>query len=190
MMDMPYIDPKGSIYKYGEFFPADLSPFGYNETQAYEYFPLSKQETESLGFHWRNPEQRTYPATRLPKDLPETIQEVTDTITEEIIQCEHYASEQHPTYCGANCTSAFRITVPELQFYRQMNLPLPRLCFNCRHVERIHWRNNPELYKRKCMCNKTNHDHTGTCLNEFETTYSPDSIEKVYCEGCYQKETL
>ena len=30
--------------EYGEFFPASMSPFGYNETVAHEYFPLSKEE--------------------------------------------------------------------------------------------------------------------------------------------------
>ncbi|MEI8092157.1 MAG: hypothetical protein WCG98_08430 [bacterium] len=28
----------------GEFFPTSLSPFGYNETVAMEYFPLTKEE--------------------------------------------------------------------------------------------------------------------------------------------------
>jgi len=30
--------------EWGEFFPASLSPFGYNETVAQEYFPLSREE--------------------------------------------------------------------------------------------------------------------------------------------------
>ncbi|MBI2610051.1 hypothetical protein HYW53_02640, partial [Candidatus Giovannonibacteria bacterium] len=34
MNDMPYIDKKGRVYKYGEFFPPELSPFAYNETIA------------------------------------------------------------------------------------------------------------------------------------------------------------
>ena len=29
--------------EWGEFFPATLSPFGYNETVAMEYFPLSRE---------------------------------------------------------------------------------------------------------------------------------------------------
>jgi hypothetical protein len=29
--------------EWGEFFPASLSPFGYNETVAQEYFPLSRE---------------------------------------------------------------------------------------------------------------------------------------------------
>src|SRR3989344_2667006 len=40
MNDMPYVDRKGRAYKYGEFFPSELSPFCYNETVAQEYFPL------------------------------------------------------------------------------------------------------------------------------------------------------
>src|SRR3989344_2422305 len=38
MNSMPYIDQKGRVYKYGEFFPPELSPFAYNETIAQEYF--------------------------------------------------------------------------------------------------------------------------------------------------------
>jgi hypothetical protein len=30
--------------EWGEFFPATMSPFGYNETVANEYYPLSKSE--------------------------------------------------------------------------------------------------------------------------------------------------
>jgi hypothetical protein len=30
--------------EWGEFFPAILSPFGYNETVAQEYFPLTREE--------------------------------------------------------------------------------------------------------------------------------------------------
>ena len=45
MNDMPYIDAKGRIYKYGEFFPPELSPFCYNETIAQEYFPFNQRRS-------------------------------------------------------------------------------------------------------------------------------------------------
>jgi hypothetical protein len=48
MNEMPYVDKKGRVYKYGEFFPAELSPFGYNETLAHDFFPLEKEEAEQL----------------------------------------------------------------------------------------------------------------------------------------------
>src|SRR3989344_696328 len=58
--EMPYVDQKGRIYKYGEFFPSDLSPFAYNESIAQEYFPLSKEEALEQGYSWKNTETRNY----------------------------------------------------------------------------------------------------------------------------------
>ena len=45
MNEDPYIDTEGRAYKYGEFFPPEFSPFGYNETIAQEYFPLTKKKS-------------------------------------------------------------------------------------------------------------------------------------------------
>ena len=189
MNDMPYIDEKGRVYKYGEFFPPLISPYGYNETQAYEYFPIPKEEVEALGFNWRTPDIRNYEVTKTSKDLPGAIGEASGDIINEVIECMHHEDNSHNKDCGANCMTAFRLTPQEVQFYKQMNVPLPRLCFNCRHIDRIHWRNSPKLYKRTCMC-EGGHGHKENCPNEFETTYSPDRPEKVYCEECYQKEVL
>lgn len=202
MNDMPYVDAWGRVYKYGEFFPPDVSPWGYNETQAYEYFPMTQEETERLGSKWHAPETKKYKVSRSASDLPETIREVSDDVVKDIIRCAHDETGSHPGYCGANCATAFRIIPQELQFYRQLNLPLPRLCFNCRHVERIGWRNAPQLYKRKCMCvgakssnsvyaNSMTHFHgPGPCPNKFETSYAPDRSEIVYCEQCYNAEVI
>ena len=44
MTNIPFVDKKGRIYKYGEFFPVEFSPFGYNKTVAQEYFPLTREE--------------------------------------------------------------------------------------------------------------------------------------------------
>lgn len=38
--------------EWGEFFPAKLSPFGYNETVAYEAYPLKKEQALKTGFNW------------------------------------------------------------------------------------------------------------------------------------------
>ena len=40
----PYVDSKGRVFAYGEFFPPDLSRFAYNETSASQYFPLTKRK--------------------------------------------------------------------------------------------------------------------------------------------------
>jgi hypothetical protein len=190
MNDMPYIDAQGRVYKYGEFFPFDMSSVGYNQSQAFEYFPISEEEAKEHGYRWKTPEERKYNITTKAQDLPDSIADVKDSILEEIVQCEHQEKNQHSFGCDIDCATAFRITKQELDFYRRMNLPLPRLCFNCRHVDRIKWRNVPALYHRQCMCEKTNHaNHLDIrCPSEFETSYAPDRPEIVYCEKCYQQE--
>lgn len=190
MNEMPYIDSKGRVYKYGEFFPADIATHGYSQSQAFEYFPITEKEAEEQGYHWRKPEDRSYNITKKASELPDSIMYVTDSILEEIIQCDHQESGKHSFGCDVDCASAFRITKQELDFYRQAKLPLPRLCFNCRHIDRIQWRNVPALYHRQCMCEKEGHNHEEKCLNQFETSYSPDRPEIVYCEKCYQQEVV
>jgi hypothetical protein len=174
MSDMPYIDQKGRVYKYGEFFPSELSPFCYNETIAQEYFPLTKEEAISQGYRWKEKVDRDYNIDIYNKDIPDNITDITDDITDKIIECAHKGE------CNQQCTEAFKIIPEELQFYRRMNLPLPRLCPNCRHYERLSQRNPLKLWHRTCM--------KKGCTNEFETSYSPERPEIVYCEKCYQQE--
>ncbi len=175
MSDMPYIDQKGRIYTYGEFFPSELSPFAYNETIAQEYFPLTKEQALAQGYRWKDLDTKNYKPTIFLNNLPDHIKNVPDSITNEVIQCAHIS-------CTHQCTTAFKIIPQELEFYRRMNLPLPRLCPNCRHYERLAQRNPMKLWHRKCM--------KEGCKNEFETSYSPDRKEIVYCESCYQAEVV
>jgi hypothetical protein len=202
MNDMPYVDKKGRIYKYGEFFPPELSPFAYNETIAQEYFPLTKEQAIEQGYSWKDPEPRHYTITMTYDQLPDHIKDVPDSITEEIIGCSHEEK------CNEQCTQAFKIIPDELQFLRKMNLPLPRLCPNCRHYQRLKQRNPLKLWHRKCMCagqkSEMRNEKLGTgyayentiahfhgnepCQNEFETSYAPERPEIVYCEQCYNAE--
>jgi len=87
------------------------------------------------------------------------------------------------------CTTGFKITKEELLFYKRFNLPLPRLCPNCRFYQRMALSNPPKLWNRNCMCDKTNHFHGNKkCDVEFATSYSPERPDIVYCEKCYQQE--
>jgi len=174
MNEMPYVDKKGRVYKYGEFFPAELSPFSYNETIAQEYFPLTKEQAIEQGYTWKDPEEKNYQIDIKTQDIPDNIKDVSDDIIGKVIQCSHNGE------CNHQCTKAFKIVPQELQFYKKMNLPLPRLCPNCRHYERLKQRNPLKLWHRKCM--------KPECTNEFETSYAPDRPEIVYCEECYNRE--
>lgn len=192
MNTMPYVDKVGRVYKYGEFFPVEISPFAYNETVAQELVPLTKVEVEKEGYAWREPEVKEHKGTVDAKDLPDEIKDVKDSILEETISCEHGGN------CTEQCTKAFRLTKSELDFYRKMNLPLPRFCHSCRHYQRISQRNPLKLWPRECMCGgKTSGQYANTaehfhgdakCSEKFETSYSPDRPEMIYCEQCYQAE--
>ncbi len=187
MDDMPYIDKKGRIYKYGEFFPIEFSPFSYNQTLAHDHFPLSKDETIQNGYSWEDPISQEYQITFKGEELPNAIEEVEDNILKEIISC-------------IKCKKAFRIIHPELEFLRREKIPLPRYCVDCRHSSRIKQRLPSKLYHRKCQCvgnksengvyrNNVKHQHGDElCDNEFETSYAPDRPEIVYCEQCYNSE--
>ena len=182
MNDMPYVDKKGRVYRYGEFFPVELSPFSYNETIAQEYFPLKKEEIEERGYKYKDLEKREYKIDVKNEDLADNIKDVNEDVLGKAIDCIHKGK------CNEQCTEAFKITEEELKFYKRMNLALPRICPNCRHYNRLKQRNPLKLWHRSCMCDKEHMNHKGKCENEFETPYAPDRPEIVYCEKCYQQE--
>jgi hypothetical protein len=176
MNTKPYIDKKGNVYKYGEFYPIELSPFGYNETLAMEDFLLSKEEVLSNNYNWQDNLQKTKgKETLLSRDIPESINDVEDSILNEVLAC-------------IECQRNYKIVPNELIFYRKMGIPIPRKCFYCRHADRVKRRNPFKLWYRRCMCDKMHSNHEGECKEEFETSYAPDRPEIVYCEKCYQAE--
>lgn len=177
MNDMPYVDANGLVYKYGEFFPTEISLFAYNESFAQSYFPLEKVEALAKGFKWKDREENQYAITIKAEDLPDDIENVDDSILNEIIECE--VSKR-----------AFKLIPAELQFYKMMKIPLPRLHPDERHKRRLAKQNPMKLWHRSCMCEQADHNHTGKCEVEFETSYSPDRKELVYCEKCYQQEVI
>ena len=154
--------------EYGEFFPASISNFGYNETMAQEYFPLTKEEALKRGFKWWDKIQKTEGKETLkPVQIPDSIKDVSDSILSEVLAC-------------INCNRNYKIVQNELIFYQKHKIPIPRKCFYCRNSERLKFENPFKLWHRKCM--------KEGCPNEFETSYSPERPEIVYCERCYQNE--
>ncbi len=185
MNNIPYIDKKGNIYKYGEFFPIEFAPFGYNNSIAMQHFPLTKTEVSENGYKWIDVPRGEYTITKKSSEIIDSINEVNNNILKEIIECEE-------------CKNAYRILENELLFYKKEKLPIPHLCNECRHKRRIKDRLNLQLYKRKCMCNSNinglykntaTHIHEdSSCEEMFKTGYSPEGDEIIYCEKCYQQE--
>lgn len=135
--------------EYGEFFPAKLSPFPYSESVAQEYYPINEQESQ------KEYQKQTY-------SIPENINEVPDTICQEILACE---------ITGKN----FKILPQELDFYRKNRIPIPKKHPDQRHKDRLNLRNPRKLWQNNCK----------KCGTEIQTSYSPNRQEIVYCEKCY-----
>jgi len=194
MDEMLYRDAAGRTYGYGEYFPIEISPFAYNETMAQEFFPITKEEAMKQGYPWREPETRNYTITLKTDALPSAADSAGAEITKPVIGCEHAGA------CTHQCTTAFRILPEDLRFYSMLKVPLPQLCPNCRHANRLYLRNPLNLWNQKCQCRGASVEggtyvNTGThfhgnesCPNEFKTSHAPNRSETVYCEQCYQAE--
>jgi len=147
--------------EWGEFLADKLSYFGYNETIANEYFPLTQSQARNFGFNWRESgEPRSaMSGSYLP---PETIAQVDDVALQRVLLC-------------SKSGKPFKITPLELSFYRRMGLPLPELSPDVRHALRLNRRNKLKLWKRNCA-------KTG---REIWTTFAPDSPYEIYSNEAY-----
>lgn len=161
------IDHMQTTGERGEFFPSSIAPFGYNETVANEYYPLTKEEALNSWF-LRSDYEAPFPKvakTLQPNEVPQNIELVSDAILQQAIICEISGKP-------------FRITKEELEFYRNHKLPIPKIHPDQRYKARIKLGNPKHLRERTC----------DKCGIDIKTTYAPDRKEIVYCEACYNKE--
>ncbi len=151
--------------EYGQFFPARISCFGYNESAAQEQFFLNKEEVFAQGFKWEDTPRGTFGKGTVTWDVvPDSIMDVTDDATHEIFEC-------------VSCKKNYRVIPNELAFYKKCSIPLPRMCPDCRHARRFAARGPNTLFDRQCV----------QCQTPVQTSYSPDRPERIYCEACYNQ---
>lgn len=150
--------------EWGEFFPVSISPYGYNETVASEYFPLTKDEAIARGYKWKDEDESSlYQGSELT--LPDSITDTPDSVCDAILRSE-------------SSGKLYKIIPQELKFYKKFGIALPRQTPLERHRERMALRNPRVIYDRSC----------NQCGNTMKTSYAPDRPEPVYCEACYLKE--
>ncbi|MFA6533675.1 MAG: zinc-ribbon domain containing protein [Patescibacteria group bacterium] len=159
---------------YGKLFSIEYSPFAYNETSAAEHFPLTKEGILRRGWSWQDNLPGTFGQGTVGNQHL-TLVDIDEKILNAVFTC-------------SLCQKNYKLIKPELKFYRLHGLILPHHCHDCRYALRMKLRNPHRLWHRQCMCENAEHNHQERCQNEFETTYSPDRPEKVYCEECYRKE--
>jgi len=151
--------------EYGEFMPAQMSFFGYNETMAQEVMPLTKDQAIEKGYNWQGDLVKPLGSTTLPViDIPNDIIDVSDSVVDEVLEC-------------AECKRNYRIVQQELKLYRRMRIPIPRKCFQCRIDRRINVRSLGRLLFRNC----------GKCEAEVRTPYQKEHVATVWCNDCYKK---
>lgn len=156
--------------EWGEFLSPSLSPYGYNETVAQDFFPLSRKTAAELGFPWSDYQAPAPSAKRVlsPEEmakLPGGIEQIPDEIIDWALTC-------------AATGRTYRITRQELSFYRKQGIALPRYCPEQRHLRRLSLRAPRTLYPRTCV----------KCGKEVLSPYELARREEVYCEECYLKE--
>jgi len=161
--------------EWGEFFPIEMSPHSYNLSMAGNYYPLTKSEVEEKGYRWKDKVDTLVPSDNY--EIPDKIAEVKEDILGKVLKCDI-------------TNRPFKIQPRELAFYMQMGIPIPRIHFDQRYLDRFKLLNPFILHHRQCMCEESGHDHEGKCKVEFETTYAPERPEKIYCEDCYQKSVI
>lgn len=161
----PYVDKTGKKYTYGEFFPPELSPFPYLDSNASRFVEKNKEQALSEGYNWQDTIENNYTKTIDGKDLPQTITETSDDISKEIIGCE-------------NCSKCYKIPNGEIILYRKLGMPLPSKCPKCREKRRFNLANKPNTYDSKCA----------KCEKSLKVMHDPKEKKIIYCESCYQQE--
>ena len=191
--------------EWGEFFPSSLSPFGYNETHAQEYYPITGPQPNLLpkgeGVKGIIKDNQFIP---LPLGALEwgisllplgeagwgifnwSNYEIPFPKVEKIIPANKLPHDIHQIpddilNWAIECEVSkkpFRIIQQELEFYKTHALPLPKRSPEQRYRDRFILREPRKVFSRKC----------DKCSIEIQTTIATTRPEKVYCAGCYDKE--
>jgi hypothetical protein len=147
--------------EWGEFFPVSASPYAYNDSVAQLYLPLAREEALRRGYRWNDEEARQ----TAPRDAivpPGAIADVPDSIVDAVLKCEATGR-------------GFKLNRAELDFYRKMSLPVPRLCPEERHRRRAKRFHHFRLYPRQCA-------RTG---EELLSIYSAEERSQVLSEQAF-----
>jgi hypothetical protein len=197
-----------------EFFHPSLSPFGYNETVAQEYYPLSSpsipllsgeipSRVEGKTVLCSSPERGVrgkfnrsdYSSDPKIPDTAQVIkpQEIDDETWKRLRDDDTILRQV--IVCVVSWRP-FMIQKAELEFYRKYDLPLPRKHPDVRHEERAKLRPGRTLHMRNCdKCEKemlSVYPSTMAASDKPQVTETWDLqleawSQTVYCESCYQK---
>ncbi len=151
--------------EWGEFFPIELSDFGYNQTEAALNMPLSKAEAIAAGANWSDYEAPIGVSLELQidaADLPDHVRDADASILQKAIRCE-------------TTGRLFRIIAKELAFHQAHGVPLPRVHPLERYRALIAPHGGTELKPVRCA----------SCGTECESVYANSSEQPLVCRPCF-----
>ena len=151
--------------EYGEFFPLAISLFGFNNTVSFDEGWYTEAEIRASGWKWESEQPGTKNKETISIDsIAPLVSAVPDSILKEVLSC-------------SECARNYRLTARELAFYRSQNIPVPIVCFDCRHRSRLA-RRNPKLFRQI---------HCSACRNQTLTTLPAGRFNNIVCPSCYEK---
>ena len=153
--------------EYGDGTGLEFSGQSYNFSLAQISFPLMDEEIKKLGGYVAQEPDTNAGDVRVisPEDLPQTIDEVPDDIINFAIKCEV-------------TSRPFRIIASELQFLRQMKLPLPSVHPSVRLQAHLMMVKLGKSYPTICA----------KCGKSILSLFNPEDGFNLYCEDCFKRE--
>jgi len=154
--------------EYGKFLPYSCGTGPYNFSTGILYFPeTTKEEILHLGGIWEELDEGHIEGITT-NTLPDLIQNTDDTLCTQALICPETGWR-------------FNIAKAELAFYKQKNIPLPRIHFDVRTRNRL-----------KLMTALTKEEYTCMFCHNQIFSYYPKAwgYKNIACTECYQKEVL
>ncbi len=145
--------------EWGRFFPSSISLFGYNETVASDFYPLSEEEALAAGFRWHKEKEKQQ--TGGPQIPPEGVMD-REHLLKTVWNC-------------IDCGGPHRIQPHEAVLHDKIGVPPPPHCFHCRHSARVREVNRRIFFDRSCS----------SCGKSIRTVHSEKSAPVIYCHNCY-----
>ena len=144
--------------EYGSFFPKEISPYFYNKADSNVYFPMRRDKALALGARWE--EDMPQPMTGLVS-MPDSISDIGEDALSRVYRCQETGKP-------------YRLTSPEIAFYRRNNIAPPNLApaTRLKHIQSVLAVNPPTVLS----CSQ--------CGQKIESCRSEDSSLLV-CGSCY-----
>ena len=123
---------------------------------------VAEQEVLAKGWTWFEESEPSEQYLGPETVVPDSIHDVPDDMVSKILYCEASGKP-------------YKLIAQELELYKTLGIPIPRLCPNERHRRRMKQRNPLQLWDRECV----------QCGVGIRTSYDPKRSEIVCCDSCY-----